>query len=576
MAGLKDWGWNAPSQAAWLWVPLVLLLLYLFRPRHRPQSVAAAFLWRRVSDKLGGQSLWLRLQSQRLLWLQLLFCGLAILALLRPYQVRPGLVARQVVLILDLSASMAAADRLSVCRAEARQIVRQAPNGCEFALATLDANLQLLQPFTQDRVTLDAQLAGLQVQAVAGQDDRVAPLVLSILKNNPQAQVHWFSDHPLQGLDCIAHLSDQGRLNYAIDSFQSSPEQLFLAIRNYDGQAAQLRVRVTGSDDFLVERSCSLRGKGRQLLQIPLFGRHGPYRAEILTPDDLDLDDQAFCLDANPTPLRLISHGQVPLFLEQAAQAATGLSLLRGETAAAGIHLWARLPEDKELPPGRHIAAAPPASWVRARLQDEGPILLPSLLQRDWRFRVSSHRWGERQSLRVGLSGVEPVLVDSGGQPLVVQSDLSLIWLFPLENSDLPLSPDLPVILSSWLKTHADPAQTQSAGLLCGTRIRLSGPGPLELRGPRATIRLEGLEWQPSWPGLYRCKGPAGEGLLAVNFYSPEESRLDRPKLVAAPTTPPSEELLTRPMSQEYVFPLVFLALLVLLWEYRCWWGSKR
>ncbi|MCW5866360.1 MAG: BatA and WFA domain-containing protein [Candidatus Eremiobacteraeota bacterium] len=569
---MKDWGWNAPSQVVWLWVPLVLLLLYLFRPRHRPQSVAAAFLWRRVADKLGGQSLWLRLQSQRLLWLQLLFCTLVILALLRPYQVRPGLVARQVVLIVDLSASMGAADRLPASLAEARQIVRQAPNGCEFALATLDTNLQMLQPFSEDRVSLDAQLAGLQVQAVTGQDKRVAPLVLSLLKNNPQAQIHWFSDHPLPGVNCIAHLADQGRVNYAIDSFQSSPEQLFLALRNYDGQAAQLRVRIRGAEDFLVERVCSLRGRGRHSLQIPLVGSQGPYRAEILTKDDLSLDNQAFCLEAHRVPMRLISHGQVPLFLEQAAQAATGLTLLRGEIATSGIHLWSTLPESRELPPGRHIAAAPPASWVRAKVEDEGPILLPGLLQRDWRFRVSSQRWGARQSLQVGLNGIEPVLVDSTGEALLVQRQQALVWLFPLENSDLPLSPDLPVILSSWLKTHTDPSQAQSVGLLCGTRARLDGPAPLQLKGPRGTIRLEGLEWQPTWPGLYRYEG----GQLAVNFYSPEESDLDRPKLAAQPAPPVSEELLTRPMSQEYTLPLIALGLLVLLWEYRCWWGDKR
>lgn len=576
MAHLKDWGWNAPAQLVWLWVPLALLLLYLFRPRHRPQSVAAAFLWRRVSDKLGGQSLWLKLQSQRLLWLQLLFCALAILALLRPYQVRPGLVARQVVLIVDLSASMGSLDRLPASLADARQIVRQAPNGCEFALATLDTNLQMLQPFTQDRVTLDSQLAGLQVQAVTGQDDRVAPLILSLLKNNPQAQVHWFSDHPLQGVQCIVHLADQGRVNYAIDSFQSSPEQLFLALRNYHAQAAQLRVRVSGGGDFVIERTCSLRGRGRQLLQIPLVGSQGPYRAEILSKDDLALDNQAYCLDANRAPMRLISHGQVPLFLEQAAQAATGLTLLRGDIATPGIHLWATLPDSKELLPGRHIAAAPPASWVRARLEDEGPVLLPSELQRDWRFRVSSQRWGTRQRLQVGLHGVDPVLMDSSGDPLLVQRGQALVWLFPLENSDLPLSPDLPVILSSWLKTHGDPSQTQSVGLLCGTRTRLQGPAPVQLTGPRGTIRLEGLEWQPSWPGLYRWKNQAGEGPVAVNFYSPEESNLDRPKLVAAPAPPPSEELLTRPMSQEYAFPLIALGLLVLLFEYRCWWGSRK
>jgi len=575
MAGLKGCGWNAAGNALWLWVPLALLLLYLFRPRHRPQSVAAAFLWRKVSDKMGGQSLWRRLQNQKLLWLQLLFCLLTVLALLRPYQVRPGLVARQVLLIIDRSASMAASDRLASCLGEARQIVRQAPSGCEFALATLDGDLQMLQPFTSDREALDAQLRSLLPLALAGHDDRVAPLVLSIQKTNPQAQVHWFSDHPLEGVACIAHIADQGRLNYAIDSFQSSPEQLFLALKSYDGQAAQLRVRVSGAADFVVERVCSLRPRGRQLLQIPLAGARGPFLAELLTRDDLDVDDRAFCLDASPTPLRLISHPGVSAFLEQAAQAATGVSLLRGDSAVRGIHLWAQLPEG-ELPPGRHVAAAPPPSWVAEKGDDEGPLLLTSAAQRVWRFRVSSHRWGPRTRLKPGLAEVEPLLVDGAGEPLLVQQRQALVWLFPLESSDLPLSPDLPVILSHWLRSHSDPGQTVSAGLLCGTRSLLPGPGPYTLKGPRGTQKLNQLEWEPTWPGLYGLQSPGGSGQLAVNYYSPEESNLDRPKRVAGPPPPLSEEVQTRPMSQEYGLSLVAFALLVLLYEYRCWWGSKR
>lgn len=568
MAGLKDWGWNAAAQGLWFWVPLVVLLLYLFRPRHRPQAVSAAFLWRRVQDRMGGQSLWRRLQNQRLLWLQLLFCLLAILALMRPYQVRPGLVARQVVLVIDRSASMAASGRLTASLREARQIVRQAPGGCEFALAALDSNLQMLQPFSSDRVALDGLLAGLRPMALTGQDDRVAPLVLSILKNNPQAQVHWFSDHSLEGVNCISHLSDQGKLNYAIDSFQCSGDHLLVAVRSYDAQAAQLHVRVNGAGDFLVERTCSLRGRGRQLLQIPLVGARGPYTARILNDDDMDLDNQAFCLDPNGSPQRLISQQGVSPFLEQAAQAATGLSLLRGSADVQGIHLWARLPEG-HLPAGRHIAGAPPASWVQSEFEDQGLALLTSQLQRQWRFRVSSQRWGKRYRLKPGVA--EAVLVDTGGEPLLVEHGDALVWLFALESSDLPLSPDLPVILSSWLQTHKDPGQAMRGGALCGTRVLLPGPAPLQVAGPFGSFDLEQLEWQPTWPGLYSFSW----GQLAVNFYAPEESNLDRPKLVAPPPPLGSEEVQTRPMTQEYVLPLVALALLVLLYEYRCWWGSK-
>ncbi|MBT9582136.1 VWA domain-containing protein [bacterium] len=584
---MNGWGWNAPAESVWLWVPVAVLLLYLFRPRHRPQPVAAAFLWRLVGDRLGGQSLWRRLQNQRLLWLQLLFCLVTIAALMRPFQVRPGLVSRQVVLLVDTSASMAAAQgngesRLLSGLREARKMVAQAPAGTEFLLATLDRDLLIVQPFTQDRATLQAQLGGLLPRALRGQDERVTPFVISLLKTNPQAQVHWFSDHPLPGISNIAHLADQGRINYAIESFQSSPEALFLALKNYHQQAAQLRVRVTGSGGFKVDRVCTLRGQGRQLLHLPLpASGQGPYQAQLLSEDDFALDNQACCLEADRKATRLLSHAPVPPFLEQAAQAASGASLVQveGETAVAGIHLWDTLPE---VPPaGLQIAARAPDSWVESQpVEDEGALLLTQETQQAWKFRVSSQRWGARQRLKAGLTGVTPLLVNAQGEPLLVQRGQALVWLFRLEDSDLPLSPELPVLLSGWLRTQADPSQSLQTGLLCDNRIQLPGPGPLTLQGPRTTEVIQGksklLEWSPGWPGLYKYKGSGqAERVLAVNFHAPEESDLGQPVKVALPNPPSSEVLQTRPMSQEYTNTLVGLALLILLWEYRLWWGDK-
>ena len=506
-----------------------------------------------------------------------------IAALMRPFQIRPGLVSRQVVLLVDTSASMAAAQgngesRLLSGLREARKIVAQAPAGTEFLLATLDRELLILQPFTQDRAALKAQLGGLLPRALRGQDERVTPFVISLLKTNPQAQVHWFSDHPLPGIQNIAHLADQGRINYAIESFQSSPEALFLALKNYHQQAAQLRVRVTGSEGFSVDRVCMLRGRGRQLLHIPLPGTgQGPYQAQLVSEDDFALDNQAYCLDADRTATRLLSHAQVPPFLEQAAQAASGASLVKveGETTVTGIHLWDTLPEAP--PAGLQIAARAPDSWVESKpVEDEGPLLLTPENQQAWKFRVSSQRWGARQRLKAGLTGV----ARKAQAGHVEQRGQALVWLFQLEDSGLPLSPELPVLLSGWLRTHSDPSQSLQTGLLCDNRIQLPGPGPLTLQGPRTSEVIQGkskvLEWSPSWPGLYKYAGSGqAERVLAVNFHAPEESGLGQPVQVAQKNPPSTKVLQTRPMSQEYTNALVGLALLILLWEYRLWWGGK-
>lgn len=574
---MKGWGWNAWGEIFWLWIPALLLLLYLFRPKHRQQLVAAAFLWQEVGDRLGGQSLWRRLLNQKLLWLQLLFCGLAILALMRPYQIRPGLVARQVALVVDTSASMAAGrpTRLQTVLAEARQIVRQAPTGSEFLLASLDRDLLLIQPFTKDREAVLDGLGRLQPRGLRGRDAQVSPFILSLLKGNPGTQLHWFSDHPLQHAVAVQHVADQGRVNCAIESFQAGSDSLFLAVKNYHAQAAQVPIRITGQDGFVVERICSLRGSGRQMVQIPRQGR-GPYQAQLLNQDDFEVDDRGYAVELDNSNRRLLSHGRPSVFLEQAVQAASGAALVRVESPlevpGRVLHLWDTLPEN--LPAGHHIAGKPPSSWVDQILEDEGSLLISPQVQGLFRFRISSQRWGSRFKLRGGIQDVTPVLVDGQGQPLLVQKGRALVWLFALESSDLPLSPELPLILSVWLQQTEKGSLAGS--LLCGNRVELAGPGPILLKGPRGIETVDGhsdrLEWCPSWPGLYQV----AEKTLAVNFHAPEESNLTPP--ARRPLASPDQAaagLETRPMSQEYARVLIFLGLLVLLWEYRVWWGSK-
>jgi hypothetical protein len=512
------------------------------------------------------------------MWLQILFCILAILALVRPYQVQPGLVAGKVVLAFDTSASMSAGGRLDGLLNEAQQIVRQAPQGSEFLVATLDRQLTLRQPFSSDRVSTLRQLQGIAPQAVRGRDELLAPFFLSIQRNNPECQLHWFSDHPLAGLPHIDHLATQGKINYAIESFQASPEALFLALKNHHREAAQLRLQIRGSQGFTIERSFSLRGLGRQLVQIPLQGQGqgDTFHARLLNPDDMALDNQAWCQSIPGRRVRLIAHGNTSSFLEQAAQAASGAPLLRqndGSPPIEGIHLWNQLPE--KIPAGQHLALAPPKSWIEGKpVQDPSEAMkwVPEL-ERKLQFRLSSLRWGPRISLKKSIADLEVLVTTLQGDPLIVQHRSALVFLFPLEQSDLPLSPELPVLISNWLRERQDPWDSLK-GLLCDSRVQIPRAGPFTLQGPRGpeTLQSQGaskmVEWSPSWPGLYRLD----KHTLVVNFYAPEESNLERPPTPPAPPPPVTQSPgRTRPMTREITLWLVALALLVLCLEYY-WW----
>src|SRR3990170_6944726 len=111
-----------------LFVPLVIAM-YLLKLRRDEAVVPSTLLWHRLVADVEANAPWQKLRRSLLLLLQLLLVlALALLAA-RPFVERPAGLARDLVLVIDASASMAATDELPT-RLEAAKAK---------ALAALDA-----------------------------------------------------------------------------------------------------------------------------------------------------------------------------------------------------------------------------------------------------------------------------------------------------------------------------------------------------------------------------------------------------------------------------------------------------
>ncbi len=77
---------NWINTLSWPWwivlasIPPAVLSLYFLKLRRRPVEVPSTMLWRKALEDLHVNSIWQRLRNNILLWLQLLFLLLAILA----------------------------------------------------------------------------------------------------------------------------------------------------------------------------------------------------------------------------------------------------------------------------------------------------------------------------------------------------------------------------------------------------------------------------------------------------------------------------------------------------------------
>ncbi|MDQ3870291.1 MAG: VWA domain-containing protein, partial [Chloroflexota bacterium] len=92
-----------------LFIPLILAF-YMLRLRRLERTVSSTYLWQQLVRDVEANAPWQRLRRSLLLLLQLLLVVALTLVVARPFAERDARLARDVVLVLDASASMAATD----------------------------------------------------------------------------------------------------------------------------------------------------------------------------------------------------------------------------------------------------------------------------------------------------------------------------------------------------------------------------------------------------------------------------------------------------------------------------------
>lgn len=122
---------NALNAAGWtllLAIPPLIVALYFLKLKRKPVEVPSTYLWSRTIEDLHVNSIWQRLRRSLLLFLQLLFVLLMILACLRPGWQGTELQGNRFILMIDTSASMGASDVQGSRLDEAKRLASQMLN----------------------------------------------------------------------------------------------------------------------------------------------------------------------------------------------------------------------------------------------------------------------------------------------------------------------------------------------------------------------------------------------------------------------------------------------------------------
>ncbi len=546
-----------------------IVALYLLKLKRKEIIVPSLLLWRKSLDDMKANAPFQRLRNQLLMWLQLLIVALVVLAMARPVIRRTRAGGRPRVLLIDVSASMKAADvkpnRLEAAKRWARRLVERMGRGDAAMVVTFAGHASVRTTMTSDQTLLRRVIDRIQATDERTRLADAMAIAASVVKTSPAAEVILLSDGRVQDLADVtaapgevvfAVVGDEGR-NAGVTAFEITalagrPGRYAAFVRvDYVGPpGASAILKLANNEDLIAAKELRLSpDKPACITFDDVALREGVVEASLDFNDALAADNAARCVLEAGRRLRVLLVSQENYFLEKALALQRGVSLTRISpdefTSARGYDVvifdgWSpdRLGDGAYL----FFNAAPPGG----AFQRVGEVAAPIVL--DWdqthplaRF-VSFAGMNVAKAIKLKLSQGAKALVETKRTPLIAVWSTGrrrvVVVGFDVYQSDWPLRVSFPLFISNaipWLAGRRPGAQAEK--YLTGQSIAIPAPPDAKAaavttpagRTLKLTIDAMNLAYftHTETAGLYQLalRGRRAERKpLAVNLLSREET----------------------------------------------------
>ena len=262
-----------------LFVPAVVAM-YLLKLRRDEAIVPSTLLWNRLVADVEANAPWQRLRRSLLLLLQLLLViALAILAA-RPFIERPAGLARDIVLVVDASASMGATDvvpdRLGAAKQAAIDALRDLPSGGKASVIAAGRTARVVATGSTDMGRIRRAIDSIELTASTGDLGDALRLAGALAARSGDAQILVATDAalatiPTTTIDAPIRVLQVGRQqqNQAIVALaiRSAPSGLtksaFVSVANLDVAQAKRRLEVYADGALIDSRDLYIDPQAR-------------------------------------------------------------------------------------------------------------------------------------------------------------------------------------------------------------------------------------------------------------------------------------------------------------------------
>jgi hypothetical protein len=547
--------------------------MYLLKLRREERRVSSTFLWQRVVRDVEANAPWQKLRRNILLLLQLLLLLLLALALARPFFLTAGIAGRNLIVIVDRSASMGATDvqptRLEAAKQQAITLIDQLPDGGRATIIAAGGLIEVPVAASTDRRQLRDAIGSIAPRTGGGSDiSQALTLAQALAAREAESEIAIVSDGNVKfpadiKMPATVRYFPIGRsgANVGVSAMALQPsaagQTLFAQATNYGPDQATRRMDIYLDDQLFNAYNLTI-DPGREqsvVVDVPASARKAEARLVGTTgADALPTDDRGWAVSSigEGTTVRIVGPGN--RFLETALGLLPGIKTTLVPTSTSTFtETTAQVPVTildgvvpATLPPGNLFFIAPPRSteFFSVTGQVDFPALRPAPGDEPLLRNIKLSDVSVLKANKLVPGSWARVAVDGDGGPMLVAGEKDgrrvVVLAFDLHDSDLPLQVAFPLLLSNIVGYLAPGSGADAAQLAPDqplaipvdqtiTQVRVTRPD-----GQQAQLEIkngQAIDADTGALGIYVVEQFQGSKLVArqryaVNLFAPDESKI--------------------------------------------------
>ena len=539
--------WGIPGAFIWSLFILPVIFLYFLRMRFRRQPISSIYIWSRLKQYSDGATR-IKRRSILLLSLQILAVLAATIALAQPSWIIRRLEPPGVLILLDVSASMAAIDdkdsRLERAKSLAVQQIERLPEESMVMVFICGADANPLGEPTSDKRQLKRRLDLISPQGTGFSETQVAGTIKAWLEMQERPWSAWLItdggldlggrllsaifDGEIQVLDVGNH----GH-NIGVTGLRVLKDEVSFQVVNGWPESRHITVRLEQNDQLVTREKLEVEsGISRHTIQLPVQeNKEGLYVISLEEKDMFSMDDR-YLLALNPSRrIRVLCAGPTNPFL-RAALNHSGIILTEKSSITSQditTNNWDLIVADRvEVPAGvnTHLltfGSLPPDA--PAKFGDEISGMISNVESEHPLLRYVDFTSQVAQGYKYHMDRGVQILATIDGSPVIIswekEGRCHVAWGTSLLDSDLGLSGAFPVFLQNMLSWCVPQGNNPLAYTLLTGKSEVFWEAPdWKVEGESFNIIRKGqrIVVEAKYPGMAVWRQGEKEGIIAANL----------------------------------------------------------